>query len=234
MGVISADDVERRAGIILNPTRKVWELKSVLDHRTEQNVQGFFGDHATTRANKRTEEDPYRSYVQIEDAVPIGQLVAMNSEVAFDDNAEIQLSGDGFYNAWESKKLEEGGSYERQLPTHFTTGSDDIFMRSMITTYAVEEKACEEDEDGKKTDKCKPTGAFFLNEAGAKAAAKEVLATHKGLTGDALKTYLDTYFAKAWSHFDVNKTGTIEVSKAPQFMRFLASDQRMSLGESSF
>merc|ERR1711990_615153 len=112
--------------------------------------------------------------------------------------------------------------YSRQLHAHFTTGGDDIFMRSMIKSYAVEEKACEEDEDGKKTDKCKPTGHFFLNEAGAKGAAKEVLATHKGLTGDALKTYLETYFGKAWSHFDVNKSGTIEVSKAPQFMRFLA------------
>merc|ERR1712100_110823 len=75
---------------------------------------------------------------------------------------------------------------------------------------------------------------FFLNEQGARNAAKEVLATHKGLTGEALKGYLDTYFAKAWAHFDVNKAGVIEVSKAPQFMRFLASDQRMSLGESSF
>ena len=213
-------------------TMPVWGLRSVNDHRDDSQNTQTFGTQSTNRADARTAENPYRSHAQ--KGVPIGQLVAMNSEVAFDDNAEIQLSGDGFYNAWESKKLEEGGTYERQLPTHFTTGSDDIFMRSMLTTYAVEEKACEEDEDGKKTDKCKPTGAFFLNEAGARAAAKEVLATHKGLTGDALKTYLDTYFAKAWSHFDVNKTGTIEVSKAPQFMRFLASDQRMSLGESSF
>jgi len=63
-----------------------------------------------------------------------------------------------------------------------------------------------------------------MNEATARAAASEVLATHKGLKGDALEKYLGTYFAKAWGHFDVNRTGTIEVIKMPQFMRFLASD----------
>ena len=159
----------------------------------------------------------------------------MNSEIAFDDDANVQVSGDGWYNAWESKPDDEEAKYKRNIPSHFTTGNDDIFMRSMLSTYAVEEKACEKDEMDKPImDKCKPTGAFFLNEAGAKAASKEVLATHKGLTGDALKTYMDTYFAKAWAHFDVNKGGVIEVSKAPQFMRFLGSDQRMSLGESAF
>merc|ERR1712110_744521 len=137
---------------------------------------------------------------------------------------------DGYYNAWEAQKTKDDLGdplpidplkYNRVIPAHFTTGTDDIFQRSMLKTHAVEEK-------------CKPTGLFFLNEAGAKAAAKEVLATHKGLSGDALKTYLDTYFAKAWVQFDVNKAGLIEVSKAPQFMRFLASDQRLSLGESGF
>ena len=49
--------------------------------------------------------------------------------------------------------------------------------------------------------------------------------------GDAAKKYLDTYFAKAWAHFDVNRGGVIEVIKMPMFMRFLASDQYMSLGE---
>jgi len=66
----------------------------------------------------------------------------------------------------------------------------------------------------------------------ALAAAKEVLNTHKGLSGDALTAYLDTYFAKAWAHFDVNQGGDIEVIKMPQFMRFLCSDQNLSLGES--
>ena len=120
-------------------------------------------------------------------------------------------------------------------PTHFTAGTDDIFMRSMVNAYALEGKECDEDDEGKEVaNTCKPNGKFWMNEKGARAAAKEVLATHKGLTGDALKSYMDTYFAKAWGHFDVNRVGVVEVIKMPQLMRFLASDQRMSLGENGF
>ena len=68
-----------------------------------------------------------------------------------------------------------------------------------------------------------------MNESTTRAAAGEVLETHKGLKGDALQKYLDTYFTKAWGHFDVNRSGLVEVIKMPQFMRFLASDQYMSL-----
>ena len=93
-------------------------------------------------------------------------------------------------------------------------------MRSMIGSYALEG-----DNGGE------PNGAFWMNEATARAAASEVLATHKGLKGAALSSYLDTYFPRTWSHFDVNRTGMVEVIKMPQFMRFLASDQYMSLGE---
>ena len=68
-----------------------------------------------------------------------------------------------------------------------------------------------------------------MTEAATRAAASEVLETHKGLSGAAKEAYLNTYFAKAWRHFDVNQGGSLEVIKMPQFMRFLASDQYMSL-----
>ena len=113
------------------------------------------------------------------------------------------------------------GSYSRVVPARYSGDSDDLFMRSMISSYALE---------GANGDGA-PDGTFWMNEAVARAAASEVLATHKGLKGAALDSYLGTYFAKAWSHFDVNKTGMVEVYKMPQFMRFLASDQYMSLGE---
>jgi hypothetical protein len=101
----------------------------------------------------------------------------------------------------------------------------------MIEQYAMEEGDCDEDADGNEIN-CKPSGKFWMNKAGAYTASQEVLATHKGLAGDSLQQYLDSYFEKAWGHFDVNLTGTIEVIKMPQFMRFLCSDQRMQLGES--
>merc|ERR1712031_88968 len=111
------------------------------------------------------------------------------------------------------------GSYERVVTPRFAENDDDIFMRSMIKTYANEKK----NKDGS------PSGAFIMTEGAARAAASEVLETHKGLTGAAKEAYLNTYFAKAWRHFDVNQGGSVEVIKMPQLMRFLASDQYMSL-----
>ena len=78
-------------------------------------------------------------------------------------------------------------------------------MRSMIGNYAVEGT----NEDGS------PNGQFMMTESTATAAAEEVLATHKGLKGDALSKYMDTYWAKTWGHFDVNKSGKIEVIQMP-------------------
>ena len=105
-------------------------------------------------------------------------------------------------------------------------------MRSMIEQYAIEERTqVTEHDDGLKTGG-EPSGKFWMNEAGTRAAAREVLGTHKGLSGKLLDDYMETYFAKAWAHFDVNQSGEIEVIKMPQFMRFLCSDQSLSLGES--
>merc|ERR1719197_1114567 len=107
--------------------------------------------------------------------------------------------------------------YERVPPVRFSADSDDLFMRSMINTYAAEEK----------TKEGVPNGNFFLNEASARRAATEVVGTHKGLSGDALKTYIDTYFPRTWAHFDVNGAGMVGVEVMPQLARFICSDQYM-------
>ena len=133
--------------------------------------------------------------------------------------ASVKINGDdnGFFLPTQSGQLGAGG-YNRDVPARFSADSDDIFMRSMYNNYAIEAK----DGDGK------PTGVFTLNELGARMAAEEVLATHKGLSGAALQNYLNSYWAKAWGHFDVNRTGSIPILYAPGLMRFLASDQYMS------
>merc|ERR1719352_527393 len=112
-----------------------------------------------------------------------------------------------------------GGAYSRVTPERFSADSDDIFMRSVIQNYAQEGM----DKDGE------PTAVFTLTESSSKALAQEVLETHKDIKGAAQATYLDTYWAKAWGHFDVNKTGSIPVLYAPGLMRFLMSDQYISL-----
>merc|ERR1711912_185259 len=91
----------------------------------------------------------------------------------------------------------EATYYERVTTPRFSADTDDIFMRSMIEQYALEERTkVVEHADGLKTGG-EPSGKFWMNQAAALAASKEVLATHKGLSGKMLDDYVAT-FAKAW------------------------------------
>jgi len=134
------------------------------------------------------------------------------------DKEEVDHSNE-FFEARENGTGPLDKKYERVPPEHFATGSDDLFMKSMIMNYAQEGK----DKEGA------PNGQFFMTEAQTKAAASEVLGSHKGLDGPAKAEYLKTYFPRTWAHFDVNKAGMIGVESMPQFMRFLASDQTLNL-----
>ena len=137
------------------------------------------------------------------------------------------------FNAWDS--VTDGaanGQYERVITPHFSSDQDDIFMRSMIKKYAVEERTDKVMADDGQISGGEPTGIFWITPKEAKWASEEVMKTHKGLSGQMLEDYISTYFQRTWDNFDVNKEGKIEVIKMPQFMRFLASDQFMSLGES--
>merc|ERR1711924_219248 len=80
----------------------------------------------------------------------------------------------------------EATYYERVTPARFSADTDDIFMRSMIEQYALEERTkVVEHSDGLKTGG-EPSGKFWMNQASALSASKEVLATHKGLSGKML------------------------------------------------
>ena len=148
-----------------------------------------------------------------------GQIAYFEADDQDTDAMNLQLDD------WHPGQHETLGAsaYERVIPARFSSDDDDIFMRSMYNNYAIDKNCA-----GKKEDP-RPCGNFVMNAATSRAAASEVLCTHKGLCGAALQSYLDTYFDKAWGHFDVNRTGEIEIIKMPQFMRFLASDQYMSL-----
>tara|TARA_B110000285_G_C14963818_1_gene533014 strand:+ start:183 stop:803 length:621 start_codon:yes stop_codon:yes gene_type:complete len=189
-------------------TTGVWQLKSVLSHRDEQVLQNYYGDVSTARANARP---PMRSHIELDSD-------SGSSDDESDDETNVQfVPGD-----------EQKGVYERKIPARFEADSDDLFMRSMLTAYCTEEETEEDKKTGYKGGE--PTGVFTMTEAQSKAAATEVLGTHKGLTGAAAEAYLQTYWSKAWGHFDVNRTGKIAVYRTPELMRFLASDQYMSLG----
>ena len=112
-------------GLAAASNRDVWSLRSVLEHRVDQGVQKAYGDHSIKQANAR---DPY-------------------------DSTLMQLDGD-YYTVFDSGKA-FNGAYERVIPDRFSSGTDDIFMRSMIGNFAIEGKAC--DDDGN----CKPNGNSF-------------------------------------------------------------------------
>jgi|ERR1719272_241208 len=128
----------------------------------------------------------------------------------------IKISGD-FFEAKDNGTGPLDKIYERVVPERYSTGNDDLFMRSMITTYAREGK----NDDGS------PNGQFSMTEAQTKAAAAEVMGTHMKMTGDKLKGYLETYYPRTWAHYDPNGSGAIAVETVPIFMRFLASDQTL-------
>ena len=152
-------------------------------------------------------------------ALFLGVAAAFSSSSSASDDEMIQLGGD-YFLPHESGTL-GAKAYERVIPARFSKDDDDIFMRSMIENYALEAKTPKTDD----SPGGEPTGKFWMSKSSTMAAAREVLATHKGLKGAALDKYLATYFDKAWGHFDVNQTGHIEVIKMPSFIRFLASDQ---------
>jgi len=183
-------------------TSKSWELRSVLQHRDEAVLQKQYGDASTARANARP---PMRSHLMT------GENSASSSSSTSSEDEDLQLRDGDF---------RPGAAYDRVIPARFSADSDDLFMRSMLNAYAVEVA----DKDGV------PTGVFIMDKAAARGAASEILSTHKKMAGAAIDAYLNTYFDKAWGHFDVNKTGSIAVYRSAELMRFLCSDQYMSLG----
>lgn len=200
----------------------VWSLRSVNDHRTDSTVQKAYGDHSTKMANGRP---PYQSAAQIESSDDDSSSSSSDEDVQLNaewlEEPEEEDHSKEFFASWEHTKPEDNkeGGYSRVTPANFAADSDDIFMRSMVNTYSLEGK----NKDGS------PNGKFWMDEAGTRAASAEVLATNVHMDAAAIGPYLEKYFAKAWGHFDVNRTGKVEVIKMPQFMRFLASDQQMYL-----
>lgn len=99
------------------------------------------------------------------------------TESSDEENLMTEVQSDPkYYGAGDNGEL-GAQSYERVVPANFAADSDDIFMRSMIQNFAVEGQ----NKDGS------PNGNFFMTQSAAKQAEKEILATHKGIKGEALE-----------------------------------------------
>ena len=105
-------------------------------------------------------------------------------------------------------------AYDRVLPGHFDQSDDhpvDLFTRNVLANYATEGVTA----DGL------PNKEFFIVKDQAKLLAAEVVATHLGLKGDKNKDFLKERFEDTWTHYDVNKEGTMDAMWASPFMRAL-------------
>ena len=211
---------------------------SAAEKKTEAKADASESDDDSSDDDSAVQEDSSSSAVQEDSSSDSAaqedsssdsavQEDSSDSNAQADSSTDLQINGADessdhsgeFFEAREHGTGPLDKKYERVVPTNFADASDDLFMRSMIKTYALEGK----NKDGS------PNGQFFMDEATTRAASGEVLETHKGLSGGAKADYLKTYFPRTWAHFDVNKTGKLGVETMPQFMRFLASDQTLSL-----
>jgi hypothetical protein len=209
-GEEQVDKVTEKSGA--RPSKK--SLIELEDDQNEEEEDVDEEDEDADSEDDSEDEDEEESEGEDEDkekAAPKKSLVQLEGDDEVDHSGEV-------FKYTESDMLGDGG-YKRVTTPRFASDSDDIFMRSMIENYAHEGK----NKDGS------PNGQFWMTEALTKAAATEVLGTHKGLKGAELTKYLGTYFPRSWAHFDVNRVGQVEVIKMPQFMRFIASDQQMYL-----
>ena len=58
---------------------------------------------------------------------------------------------------------------------------------------------------------------------------KELLAEHKKLSGQEMDDYINFNFGELWDHFDVNKTGLVEIERLSQFYKMLLKDMTLDL-----
>merc|ERR1719454_376580 len=77
----------------------------------------------------------------------------------------LMLTSGGFYKVQDIGTGSLDKKYERVVPEHFSAGSDDLFMKSMIMNYSDEGKDCDKD-----SGECKPNGQFTMTEAATRAA----------------------------------------------------------------
>uniref|UniRef100_A0A7S3IF73 Uncharacterized protein n=1 Tax=Strombidium inclinatum TaxID=197538 RepID=A0A7S3IF73_9SPIT len=110
--------------------------------------------------------------------------------------------------------------YDRQVPDRFQNKHlDDMFMNSMLTSYAKEGR----NKDGT------PNGKFYLDKDAGRKAAEEVVHTHLGLAGEKLQDYMLHNFDEAWDYYDVNRENLIEADRMPTVFRYLCHDVNLNL-----
>ena len=70
---------------------------------------------------------------------------------------------------------------------------------------------------------------WWVDEAGALGAAKELVGTNMHMEGEQLKGYLSEHFPEIWKKYDVLGTGWIEVERMALFYKELMGDWKVAI-----
>jgi len=108
-------------------------------------------------------------------------------------------------------------NYEREVPAKYDT---DLFMKSLVSNYAIEGKA----DDGSKN------GKFFMTKDITLAACNEVVETHLGFKGEKKDAFIGQSFDKLWAHYDNLKEGFLDVDRAAVLIRSLVGEVETQIG----
>lgn len=72
--------------------------------------------------------------------------------------------------------------------------------------------------------KVKTTPQFWINKEGAEKAGFQIVEKNKGLTGDALKEYMNMNFGAIWDEYDMLHKDMVEVEQMSSFYKKLLKD----------
>ena len=111
------------------------------------------------------------------------------------------------------------------------TGELDHLMNLLITKGFAKEK--EDNIDLKCGCDCTCCQArksqYWIDEKGAKTAAKEYVGKYLHLSGAPLDDFLNTRFPEKWMQFDVLKSGQIEIEQMSSFLKQVMGDMTIPI-----
>ena len=70
---------------------------------------------------------------------------------------------------------------------------------------------------------------YWMDKKGASEVAKQLATEYKSLKGKELDDYMSLNFDETWDHFDVNRTGLVEIERMSSFYKQFLKDYKLDL-----
>lgn len=172
----------------------------------------------TTIGTQTVGTQPYVPTPSFPSKVRLGFNQRPGSFVQLEDE-EADHSSEFFTAEFDGVTPLGGEQYNRVVPDQFGEETEEKFMRSIYTKFALEQK----------TKEGKPSGVFKMDKSNTKSVANQVMGRVKKLQGKDLDAFTNQYFQRTWDHFDVNQTGYLDTLDMTAFMKYMASDQGIDL-----